>query len=147
MILHTASESITFTKKLENDSTTFYEGLAQRYSKDADIFLSFAKENKKNVVQIEKTYYEVITDAIEGCFAFDIDTDNYSFKITIPEGISYIEILNQAVYIENKIMKFYLEAANKSRGLMGDIPGVFATVARKREQRRQMLGLLTMKVN
>ena len=142
MILHTASESITFTKKLENDSATFYEELAQRFGKDAEMFLFFARENKKNVAQIERTYYEVITDAIEGCFAFDIESDDYIFQIMIPEGVSYTEILNRALGIENKIIKFYTYAANQSRDLMADIPRVFIMIARKREERRLKLGLL-----
>jgi hypothetical protein len=142
MILHTASEGIAFTKKLENDSAKFYEDLAHRYGKDAETFLSFAKENKKNIAQIERTYREVITDAIEGCFAFNIDPDDYSFKIIVPDGKRYIEILNQAIQIEDKIMKFYLEAGNQSRGLMADIPRVFMMVARKREARRLILGSL-----
>jgi rubrerythrin len=142
MILHTTSEVITFTKELENDSARFYEGLAQRYRKDAETFLSFARENKKNMAQIERTYYEVITDAIEGCFAFDIDPGNYTFKISIANGLSYNEILNQAVQIEDKIIKFYLDAANQSRSLMADIPRVFAMVAIKRQERIAKLRLL-----
>ena len=142
MRLHTASESITFAKKLENDSANFYEGLAQRYGKDTQTFLSFARENKKYIAQIERTYYEAITDAIEGCFAFDIDPNDYTFKIMILEGVSYIEILNQAVQTENTIMKFYMDIANQSRGLMVDISRVFAMVARKREERSPKLRLL-----
>ena len=47
MILHTASEGITFSKKLENDSAEFYESLARQNKQDAEILLSFSKENKK----------------------------------------------------------------------------------------------------
>ena len=46
MILHTASEGITFSKQLENDSADFYEKLARQNTGNADIFLAFAKENK-----------------------------------------------------------------------------------------------------
>ena len=53
MILHTASEGITLARKLENDSARFYEELAQRYVKDAETFLSFARDNKKNITQID----------------------------------------------------------------------------------------------
>ena len=45
MILHTCSETISFAKELENKSAKFYEELAQKYAKDKDVFLSFAKEN------------------------------------------------------------------------------------------------------
>ena len=47
MILHTASESITFTKKLENDSATFYEELAQRFGKDAEMFLFLQEKTRR----------------------------------------------------------------------------------------------------
>ncbi len=142
MRLHTASESITFSKKLENDSANYYESLAQKYGKDAETFLSFARENKKYVAQIERTYYEAITDAIEGCYAFDIDPNGYAFKVMMPEGVSYIEILNQALQTENKIMKFYLDIANQSSGLMVDISRVFVMVAKKRGGRIPKLNLL-----
>ena len=71
MKLHTASEVISFVRKLESDSAKFYDTLSQKYVQGSDVFLSFAKENGKNIVQIERSYYGVITDAIEGCFAFD----------------------------------------------------------------------------
>ncbi|NIO21991.1 MAG: hypothetical protein GTN76_14990, partial [Candidatus Aenigmarchaeota archaeon] len=77
MKLHTTSETISFAKRLEDEAATFYGDLSQRYAKDKDVFLFFAKENGKNVVEIERAYYGVITDAIEGCFAFDIDPDEY----------------------------------------------------------------------
>ncbi len=139
MILHTASEGITLARKLENDSAMFYESLAQRYTKDAETFLTFAKDNKKNIAQIERAYYGVITDAIEGCFAFNIDPDDYAFKITIPEGANYDDILDQAVEIEEKIIKFYSDAAEQSKPLMADVPRAFIMAAKKKETRTPKL--------
>ena len=139
MILHTASEGVTLAKKLEIDSAGFYESLAQRYIKDAETLLSFATENKKNITQIERTYYGVITDAIEACFAFNINPDAYTFNITIPEETNYADVLNRALQIEEKIVKFYSDAAEQSKSLMADIPRVFTMVAKKREARRQKL--------
>ncbi len=143
MILHTASEGITLARKLENDSARFYEELAQRYVKDAETFLSFARDNKKNITQIERAYYGVITDAIEGCFAFNIDADKYTFSIAIPEGANYADSLNQAEKIEEKILKFYSDAAEQSKSLMADIPRVFALVAKRRSNRGSKLSELT----
>jgi hypothetical protein len=142
MRLHTASEGITFTKKLENDSAKFYEDLSKLYKNDTETFLLFTRENKKNIAQIERTYYGVITDAIEGCFAFDIDPEVYSFKVKIPEEKNYVEILNQALTIEDKITNFYLDAANQSMGKMADIPRIFLMVAKKRQERILKLKLL-----
>jgi len=142
MILHTASEGITLAKKLENDSIRFYEELAQRYTKDAETFLSFAKDNKKNITQIERTYYGVITDAIESCFAFNIDPDTYTFNITISEEANYADVVGQALEIEEKIIKFYSDAAEQSKSLMADVPRIFVMVAKKREARGPKLKAL-----
>ena len=142
MILHTASEGITFAKKLENDSAQFYEELAQRYTEDAETFLSFTQDNKKNIVQIERAYYGVITDAIEGCFAFNIDPDDYALKVALQDGANYADVLGQAVEIEKKIIKFYSDAAEQSKSLMADVPRAFTLVAKKRENRLVKLGSL-----
>ena len=139
MEINTASAAISFAKKLEEDCAKFYEDLSQRYSKDEDIFLSFVKENRKNVVQIERTYYGVITDAIEGCFAFNINPDEYTLKTELAEEASYSEALDKAVGIEERMIKFYSDAAEQSRSLMADIPRAFTLIARKRESRESKL--------
>ena len=139
MILHTASEGISLARKLENDSAVLYEELAQRYTKDAETFLSFAKDNKKNIVQIERTYYGVITDAIEGGYAFNIDPDNYTFNTTMPKEANYNDILDKALEIEDKIIKFYSDAAEQSKSLMADVPRAFEKTAKNRTERIQKL--------
>ena len=78
--LHTASETISFARRLENESAELYRELSRRYAADGDVFLAFATENGKNVVQFERAYYGVISDAIEGAFAFDIDPDEYTLR-------------------------------------------------------------------
>jgi len=133
--INTCSEGISFAKKLENESAKFYEDLSKRYAKDEDIWLSFAKENRKNVIQIERAYYGVITDAIEGCFAFNIDIGNYTLETDIPEEISYADALNRAVEIEEKIIRFYSDAAEQSKSLMADVPRAFTMVAKKMSNR------------
>jgi len=144
MELHTASEVISFAKKLENESANFYKDLAERYAKAKDGFLSFAQENGKNVVQIERAYYGVITDAIESCFAFNINPDEYTFKTELAEKASYSDALDQAAEIEQKIVKFYSDAAEQSKSLMADVPRTFVLIAKKRGNReskmRSLLG-------
>ncbi|MFC1901427.1 hypothetical protein ACFLX3_00650 [Chloroflexota bacterium] len=139
MLIHTASEGITLSKKLETDSAKLYEELARRYAADADTFLSFARDNKKNISQIERTYYGVITDALEGGYAFNIDPDDYLLKTEAPEGASYADILDQAAGNEETIIKFYTDAAEQSKSLMADVPRAFTIVARKRGERLQRL--------
>ena len=132
MKLQTASSGISFAKGLEEQSAKFYQELAKRYTEGEDTFLSFAKENGKNVVQTERAYYGVITDAIEGCFAFDIESDEYAIETTLAENASYSDALGKAIEIEEKIVKFYSDAAEQSKALMADVPRAFVLIARKR---------------
>jgi rubrerythrin len=145
MKLNTASELISFTKKLEEDSAEFYKVLSQKFVQDKDVFLSFAKENEKNIVQVERAYYGVITDAIEGCFAFNIDPAEYSLKTELAEKDSYSKALNNAIEIEKKIIKFYSDAAEQSKSYMADVPRAFKMIAKKRANRQLTLNSLLSK--
>ena len=139
MEINTASAVISFARKLEEESARFYEELSRRYAKDKDIFLSFAKENGKNIVQVERAYYEVITDALEGCFSFKINPDDYAFKTEVADWVSYSEALERSIEIEEKIIEFYSAAAEQSKSLMADIPRTFMIIARKRSDRKSKL--------
>jgi hypothetical protein len=142
MRLHTAAEVMSFTRKLESESAKLYRDLSRRYARDGDFFTSLARENEANIVQIERAYYGVITDAIEGGFAFDIESDDYSFEAVLAQDTSYSDVLDRVGSIEEKIQKFYSDAAGQSDVLMADIPGAFRLVARKRDNRRTKLKLL-----
>jgi rubrerythrin len=135
MKLQTASSVISFAKSLEDESAKFYEDLSQRYAKDKDVFLSFAKENRKNLVQIDRAYYGVITDAIEGCFAFDIAPDAYKIETALAEAASYADAVGKAIKLEEMIGKFYTDAAEQSKSLMADVPRAFTLIAEKRNNR------------
>ncbi len=143
MIIHTTSEGITLAKKLENDSAAFYESLAQKFPKDAETFLTFAKENKKNIQQTERVYFGVITDAIEGSYAFNLETDDYAINTTLKSNAGYSDVLKQTCNIEETIIKYYSEAAEQSRPLMADIPRAFDLIARKRRARLDKLASLS----
>jgi hypothetical protein len=145
MKLNTTSEIISFTKKLEEDSAKFYKDLSQRYVKDEDIFLSFVKENKKNTIQVERAYYGVISDALEGCFSFNIDPDEYPFETELSEKARYSEALERAIDIEENIVKFYSDAAEQSKSYMADVPRAFRLVAKKRGNRTLTLKAMLSK--
>ncbi len=145
MKLHTASETISFAKKLENESAKFYKDLSQKYGKEEDAFLSFGEENRKNIAQTERAYYGVITDAIEGCFAFDVETDEYTFETELADKANYADALSRAIEIEEKIIKFYSDAAEQSSSLMADVPRAFKMIAKKRRNREEKLRALLEK--
>ncbi len=142
MIINTCSAAISFARELENVSAKFYEDLSHRYSKDKDLFLSFAKENGKYITQIERAYYGVITDALEGCFAFNINPEEYSFETELAENASHTEALEKATEVEGKIIKYYLDAAEQSKSLMADVPRAFKMVAKKKGARQSTLNSL-----
>jgi len=139
MKLRTASETVSFVKELEEKSAKFYEDLAQRYPKNEDVLLSYAKENNKYFGQIQRAYYSVITDAIEGGYAFDLEADDHTLDTELAEQASYSDALDKAVEIEEKMIRFYTVAAEQSMSLMADVPRNFKIVARKRQKRIQQL--------
>lgn len=139
MIINTTAEGISLAKKLETESGSFYEALAKMFPQGAEMFLAFTKENKKNITNIETTYYSVITDAIEGCFAFNINSDDFVLNTKINDKDSYSEAIKKAVQIEEQIIKYYSLAAEQGRSLMADVPRVFLLVAKKRSDRKSKL--------
>ena len=145
MGISTCSEAISLSKELENNSAKFYQELSNRYEQEKELFLAFAKENEKYVKQIERTYYGVITDAIEGCFAFDLNPEDFQIKVTLPKDDSYSNAVKEALAMEEKIINFYQVAAEQSKHLMADIPRSFTMVAKKRSERLTKLKSLLEK--
>ncbi|HOW53037.1 MAG TPA: hypothetical protein PLR60_00180 [Syntrophorhabdaceae bacterium] len=135
MIINTCSGAISFSRKLETESAAFYEAAAGHFSGDAEMFSSFAIENKKFITQIERAYYGVITDAIEGCFAFDLETDGYELGDAFSGQTGRADALKIAIEMEEKIINYYKEAAEQSKHLMADVPRSFNLVVKKRSGR------------
>ena len=136
MRLHTASEVISLSRRLEGESADFYERLCQ-YHRDDDLWHGFAAENRRNITQVERAYYGVISDAIEGGFAFDIDGSEYEPGVTAPAG--YADGLEEAAGLEELIARFYTTAGAQSQSLLADIPRLFNTIAKKRAARVQLI--------
>lgn len=142
MIINTCSEAMSLAKELENKSAKFYQHLSDRFPQNKEVFLSFAKENDNYITQIDRAYYGVITDAFEGCFAFNIDPEAYALQTELIEKASYSVALDRAMEMEEKIIKFYTDAAEQSKSLMADIPRAFKMVAKKRGNRLSTLKTL-----
>lgn len=142
MQLNTSASVISFSKQLEADSAAFYQKMAEKYPKGAELFLAFARENSKYTVMIQRAYYGVITDAIEGCFAFSVETDKYTFEREPAKELGYTDALNQAIDMEQKLISFYTDAAEQSKAFMADVPRTFVIVAKKRKNREDKLRTL-----
>jgi rubrerythrin len=134
-MINTCSGAISLARKLEKSAAEFYRNLAGRTGDNKDLFLSFAEENEKYVKQIERTYYGVISDALEGCFAFSLNPDDYSFETGLSGNATLAEAIQCAMEIEEKIIAFYSLAAEQSKSVMADIPRAFKLVVKKRSKR------------
>lgn len=146
MILHTTSEVISLAKQLENESASYYRALADAYGKNKAELLPFIEGNAKHIVQIERAYYGVISDAIEGCFAFNIESDDYILKAGLEGNTTYDDGMGRAIEMEEKLIRFYADAAEQSKHLMADVPREFTLVANKRKERLSQLRALLQKV-
>jgi len=135
MNLQTTSETLSFIRELEEKAAKFYEDLAGRFFENKEDFLSFAKENRKCNKQIQMAYQSVITDAIEGCYAFNLESENYTFETDLPDSASLADAATKALAIEEKILDCYNVAADQSMSLMADVPRNFKIVAKKRKNR------------
>ncbi len=142
MALTTASAIISLARKLEQESAKLYESLAAKHPRGAEVFLAFARENARNVQQVERTYYSVISDAIEGGFAFDLDESRWALDPSLADASSLSGAVARATTMEEHIAGFYSEAAAQSKGLLADVPKAFVAVARKRSGRAARLQAL-----
>jgi hypothetical protein len=116
-------------------SATFYEELAKLFPADAEKFAGYAAANRKNISNVERAYYGVITDAIEGCFAFNIEPENYAVDLAVDSVGDRSAALAKALAAEQTIIRFYTDAAEQAKGTMADVPRAFMMVARKRGDR------------
>jgi len=138
-IINTCSGAISLAKRLEEESAEFYKALAERIPEHNKTFTSFADENKKFYLQIQRAYYGVISDALEGCFSFNIDPDDYNLETKLGDNIENSKMLKAAVEMEDKIISYYNVAAEQSQALLADVPRAFKLRAKKREKRQAVL--------
>ena len=139
MKLCTASETISFLRELEEQEAKFFEVIARKYSKDQELWQSFAKESRKYANQIQMAYQSVITDAIEGCYAFELESEDHTLDTELRDSAGSTDAVAQAVAVEEKILAFYHTAADQSMSLLADVPRNMKIVARKRTERVERL--------
>lgn len=143
MELNTAAAVIRFATEVEEKSAKFYDDCAKRYSENAEIFLSFVRENKKNVTFVKRAYYGVISDALEACFSFrDLKIDEFLFEVEFDESAHFSDILEMSLEMEDKIQKFYQRAGELSKNLLADVPRALKKIADKRKERKNELASL-----
>lgn len=135
MKLCTASETLSFIRGQEEKAAKFYQELSKRYPEKAEAFASYAKDNDKYNTMVQRSYQSVITDAIEGCYAFNLESDEFVFNTDLPKGAGLPEAAKKALEIEDVIVGLYNKAADQSMSLLADVPRTFKIVVKKRGER------------
>ena len=136
----TTAAIISFTEKLEDDSTAFYEEMARRWPGNASLFQSFANDGRKNKTQVVRTYQETISDALEASYAFEgLNLADFPTEATLSPDATYGDALSTAVKLENGAVALYLDIAARSESLLATIPRAFRRVAKKRDKRKEEL--------
>ena len=135
MILDTASAVVSFAEKMENDTAEYYESLTQRFKEDRSLISSFVKENKANIVKLNKACKGVITDTNKSDAVFSIEEGEYAIETLLPNDIEYSDALHKALAFERTIIKFYNDASEQAKGIKADIPKQFIKAARVRGNR------------
>lgn len=143
MALNTCSEGISFAREMEEASAAFYEELAKLFPEHAEKFGGYATLNNKNVSNVQRTYFGVITDGIEGCYAFNLEPEEYAIEVTLPAGINKADALAKAVAAEETIARYYADAGEQGKGLTADVARAFSIIARKRGDRIEELKALS----
>ena len=139
----TASAVISFAEKLEDSTSAFYDGLADRFADQSDTFVSFAKDSRKSKKLIVRTYQETITDALEACFGFEgLRLADHVVDTTLAQCEAYPEAVRKAVELETTAIAFYTDVAERSASLLATIPGAFKRAAKTRNKRKRELQAL-----
>jgi len=139
----TASAVVTFAVQLEVACAEFYEDIARTCETEQDVFMELAQENLRNGKLLKRAYYEVVSDALETGFCFEgLELSEHTVDCRQPEGLSRSEIITLALACEDKAERLCQIAAERSESLLGDVPRVFAKLARQREDRKTMLSKL-----
>ncbi len=132
MTLRTASEGISFARELETRLGAFYGAIGERWPEVRDVLAPFAAGSAKCIADVQRAYYGVITDAIEGGFCFELEPTDYpaADPSALPEDVE--EAVAQAAVAEESICRFYEDAAEQSRGLLADMPRIFDRIVLRR---------------
>jgi rubrerythrin len=141
--LKTAASVISYVTQVERESSAFYEKWADRHEELRETFLAFSKENFKNEKIIKRSYFSVVSDALETNFCFRGLETNIEMP-SLRHDTSLTEILKATMALEDEIKGFYEKAADSSSRLLADVPGAMRKIARSRVGRMEKLNSMMM---
>jgi hypothetical protein len=143
----TASAIISFTERLEDSSSAFYERLAEKFVENKDVFHTFANTCKKAKTLVIRTYQETVSDVLETGFSFEgLNLGDYAVETNLSDSICYSEALEIAITLEEKACRFYFDIAKLAQSLLATIPRSFTKAGEVRINRKLELQSLLEKM-
>jgi hypothetical protein len=138
MELNTAGSFITYISKIEQESADLYARWAEQHDELGELFLTFAKENRKNEKAVKGAYYSVVSDALETNFCFkglrvDVEMPRLSEKAPASAAVQ------ASIDLEDSIQVFYTKAAQSCKAFLADVSRAVERVARLRRARLEKL--------
>jgi hypothetical protein len=131
MRLQTASETLSYMEQLQNQASAFYKTIIEKYGEDEEVYKTFIKENKRFTSDIMFSYRSVISDALEGCYAFDLESDDFVLDAELGSSSSYKDAIAKALAMEEKMIALYETGAEQSADLLADVPRAMLRVVKK----------------
>ena len=138
MPLSTAAAVITYISQFEKSSADAYRKAIQKFPDMESLFLSFARENEKYETNIKRSYYSVVSDALETGFCFQTLKDDIVVS-SLVEKRSPIDALNASLEMEEGIIVFYQTGAHSAKALLPDVSRAMGRVAKSREERKKLI--------
>ena len=139
MNLQTAASVISCVSRIEQASAGLYEHGADLHPELKGAFFVFAKENRKHESNVRRAYYNIVSDALETGFCFDLAVDTMLTSPVLPDEASSLEILQAFIRLEGEIRRFYEKAAAQSKSLLADVARAMERVAKARAEREKEL--------
>ena len=132
----TAAAIISFCERLQDDSARFYEELARRFPEHRRAFEGYAQRCERDKTQIQRTYQETVTDALETGYSFEgLNLQEYVVDLSLAPNADLNAAIDVAVALEKRAIAFYEDVARRSQSLLATIPRAFERVAQRRSER------------
>jgi len=137
--MRTCSQVVFFSQQMEEALASAYAQLAALDQANQATYVALAGESRAIGKRVRAAYVSSISDAIEGCFSFHLEEQDYQTETTTAAPAGRQEALERASRLERTIARFYMDACAQSRTLMPDVSRAFAAAAKRRQNRLDAL--------
>lgn len=126
---------LNFAETIEREDMDFYRHAVQdpHVGPRADLFASLAGEGKKHVALVQRTRRENVTEMILEPIQ-GLSRDSYQMALDDLAMMDEPAILEAALALENRAIRYYNDAAEKIRALP-EVARALKTLAKKRDKR------------